>query len=345
MVTLTARDNERKDVVRVFILVFFCALFFYAISVILFLGFGRDTENYRNFYESLSVFDESNFIWIEPGFLLIAYLLKAISFPFESFIAFFLLVIVSFKVSLICKVSRNAFVSVMYYLSWFLLLHDSTQIRLAAAVTFLMLSLIALSKGHYGRYLALVCAGTLFHYSALLFLFILPFRILAERSERVPLLIGMITLLSFVIAQAGGIAGRLVDFLAQWIPGVYFFHKLSIYKDAGGAVGLLSFKNLFVLTIIWSTLLLYRKMKLTELEVVSLLSITTGFTIYALFLDFEVLSVRGSEIFLFPIIFLMPAFLRAFKQKMSMFLVISLFPLLILSYYLFHIELFEFYEM
>lgn len=337
------RSSYGKSISGDRLIFYFLSLFFlHAASTTLFLGFGRDAENYRSFYDGISSFSLAAFVWIEPGFYLSSFIVKGAGAGFDLYISLLLFIIVGAKLAIIFRNSSNIYISIFFYVSWFLLLHDATQIRLATAVVFLMFSIVVLSRGQVQYFFVFVFLAVLFHYSSFLFLGLLPLRAAAAKARSVPFFLLLVMVVSILVGLYGGIGGLLTSLVTKLIPGAYFVHKLSLYQEAAEAARLFSFKNMFVLVIISSCILFFDRMRLNQLELLSLLSVVAGFAVYALFIDFEILSVRGGEVFLFPVVFLMPAFLRVFQQKVFILFLMSLSSFLIFSYYLFYVELFGF---
>lgn len=77
---------------------------------------------------------------------------------------------VNLKVIAIKKISHFCFFSILIYFSYYFFLHDMTQIRVGVSSAFFLLSIPSIYERNFKRFIVLIGAAILFHYSALILL-------------------------------------------------------------------------------------------------------------------------------------------------------------------------------
>ena len=286
-------------------------------ACILFLSDSKDFKNYFNFYETLTSTNLS-FSWIEPGFLLLALLFKNFDFSFQVFIGVILTISLIAKLYFITKYSRQPEISFIFYVSFFLLLHESTQIRVSIAITFLMFSIYSMSNLRYLHSLMWIALATMFHYSSITFVGLILLKMILSKGiiQYRTLLIGSVFIL-VLIGAFGGIGMKFVNSITTVFPTLAFAEKLILYSGLADSVfnPLLNVKSLFVLFNCVLILYLLPRIEPTALEVMSIFSLIISLACFFVLSDFEVLAVRLGELFLFPIIFILPMYTKLLKQE------------------------------
>lgn len=137
-------------------------------------GVDRDYGNYENIFFLNS--DQNSGSWsilIEPSFILISKLIQ--TFFNNNVIVLFVIYAflgVSIKMYAIKQLSQFWALSLLLYLSYSFTLHDMTQIRAGVASGFILLCIKPLYERKLVNFLALSICATLFHYSAIIVLFL-----------------------------------------------------------------------------------------------------------------------------------------------------------------------------
>lgn len=308
----------------------------------LFLFASRDVDNYRSLYEIPLEISLESMAWVEPFFLIIFYHSNNLGFSFELLSLIIVSLAIFSKSVILYKYSQNYLASIIVFLPWFFLLQDSTQLRIAIALVFVLLAFISLSKDKVFLFFVWVLLGSLFHYSVLMFL-ILYFSVFLKNNLFSKLsykkYLFALLLLSICIGLSGGLASVLISFVPDNMA-----LKLGHYIEKGVSVSFFSLKAIFSFVVILFFLVNFRRLACSKIELLALHAFIMGFLVYSIFLDIAVLSVRGSEIFFLFLVFLAPVFFRSFKEKeLSMFFLIIYFSSFVTYYFLieglFHVQI------
>ncbi len=154
--------------------------FFVVFILILFAGLreniDNDYETYKMMFDKISNGINVN---IEPTFYYITYLINYLNSNITLLILFFSIIGVTLKCIAISKLTEFWLYSILVYFSYFYIIQEMTQIRVGVASAFILLSIKPLKQSNIFKFLALICIGTLFHYSTL---FILPLLFLNKNS-------------------------------------------------------------------------------------------------------------------------------------------------------------------
>lgn len=130
-------------------------------------GIGRDYIQYLDFYNSLSISDNSANFRFEPGFVLFAHSVKyAMRLDYQIFIAIFVIIVLILKVWVFSYIRNPVYLFLFYLINWYPL-HEYTQIRAAMAVSILFVSLRFLLNGKWKSFLILSLLAATFHATAL----------------------------------------------------------------------------------------------------------------------------------------------------------------------------------
>ncbi|MDC0280904.1 EpsG family protein [Akkermansiaceae bacterium] len=114
----------------------------------------------------------SNAFLLEPSFVFIVKIANLIQEddPRILFVIYAILG-VSLKFFAIKKLSKYIFFSVAIYISNYFILHEMIQIRTGVASGIILLSLVHVYKREKGKFILCILGASLFHYSAVIFLF------------------------------------------------------------------------------------------------------------------------------------------------------------------------------
>lgn len=160
-------------------------LLFIILSLAFLAGFqdvtvSRDYGNYQFVFdniEDITGYGPFFLVTFEPAFAGIVLFFKNV---FSSnyglaIMMFFGLAGLSMKVFAIDRLSINPYLTLLFYFSYFFLVQEMTQIRIALASGIFLISLFSFFQGKKGTFIALIVLATCFHYSAICFLLILFF--------------------------------------------------------------------------------------------------------------------------------------------------------------------------
>ncbi|WP_081949082.1 EpsG family protein [Litchfieldella xinjiangensis] len=308
------------------------------VAWVLFSFYSRDVHNYLNYYELFDNISLNDFHWLEPGFVLITYAFKSLGLPFGFFSFALIFFSLHAKLYIIRNTSRFLAPALMLYTSWFLLLHDSTQLRLSFAVIFFLYGLYLVSDGK--GIIAFICflLGGLFHYSIIAGLFLL-FSCLVKRT----LLFFVGSRSYLVLLVIFGIAIYLINPLAYVLAIFmdYLPKKVAFYLTARSEINPIGVKYFALLYLFLTFLYVSYKVRFTNIEWVSLHCIALGL-FFNLSLSFNVtLSVRLSDLFFIPTVILVPTLISVVEEKIFGFLAVWLLSGSITFYYLFIIGIFN----
>ncbi|HAX3034868.1 EpsG family protein [Escherichia albertii] len=219
------------------------------------LGLDSDFLSYSLYYDNIKnnlSFSDTRY---EPGFVLLSYVFRQILnvniYVMLSFIAFISLLIKEF----IFLKNNKSFLITLSYLAGMGLLHEMTQIRVAVAVSLVLLALYYESRGRYYLALILLFFSITFHYSMFFFIigFVIPNHWLNANKVKVPIVFLYALIIAFVIYFFQGILIEHIDMLKVYasradgesfnfislrfiglaIPlliGVFTFNKFNVFQ-------------------------------------------------------------------------------------------------------------------
>ncbi|MEO6732479.1 MAG: EpsG family protein [Ferruginibacter sp.] len=218
--------------------VFFLAISFFAFKIdglhsrykkILFLFFGailmiyvafRDGESVRD-YKLYTTFFNNPETFIEPSFTFIAFIIKKYLYG-DVILLFIIYAIlgVGIKLKAITQLTPLFFLSLLVYLSNFLILHEMTQIRVGIASGILLLCIKPVYERKLTTFLLLCTVAVFFHYSALI---LFPLWFINGHKRRYLLLI---------LAMPVGLVIYFLNInLILNIPIPFLQDKIAIYQD------------------------------------------------------------------------------------------------------------------
>lgn len=246
----------------------------------------QDYATYVKMYKHIN--DDVN-ILTEPSFEWIA---KLSSTSLMMFVIYAILS-VSLKFVAIKQLTELWFLSVMIYCSYFFLLHDFTQIRVAVSSGFLLLCIKPIYERDWKRFFIYSGIAILFHYSAII---ILPLWVLGSKPRI------MILALSVPFAYLIYFSG--INIIAT-IPIPYLQTKLAIYQkmqelgdDKWSVINVFNLVFLAKITIFYLLILKYKLIALQNKYVPILMKIQAVSIIsFPIFAKMPILGFRISELF------------------------------------------------
>lgn len=140
----------------------------------------KDYLGYQYLFDNIHEITDDGFYYLlayEPAFIAIVIVFRKI---FEinygvAIMLFYALASLSMKVFAIKRFSINPYMTLLFYFSYFFLLYEMTQIRISLAAGIFLIALIPFLKEKRTIFVGLILLATCFHYSAIVYLFILLF--------------------------------------------------------------------------------------------------------------------------------------------------------------------------
>jgi len=282
-------------------------------------GIDLDSENYVQFFNWVEkpfdyFTDFSQNAFSEVGYYLLSSLLKNV---FNASVVWFFLIIALIAIPLkfvaIWRLTEFQLLSVLVYFCHFFILHDMTQIRQGIASGILLFSLPEIEKKNFLKFALLLCFGTLFHYSTLLFF---PFFFLNTRKLNKPVFFAILIVPQFLYL----LKVNIVSILALLNLGILseklntynellqqgFFTEINVYN------AVVIIQLLFCSFLIWKSDFLQTKNKYAIL----LIKIyTIGIGCWILFYTVPVIAFRTSGFFEVVEIILVPFIIYYIEEK------------------------------
>lgn len=285
---------------------------FVIFALILFVTF-RDGSSLNDYDGYVSLYSSVNRIVIEPAFLLIREVARSGG---NIYLMFFLYALIGIgtKGIAINNITQLKFLTLCVYISNILILHDMTQMRAGVASGLFLLALPYLKDRKILKYITLISIATLFHYSAILFLFCCIFWVKKLATNKV--------FLWSIIPLGYLLGGTIVD--PSLIPFEPLRLKLEMYQklNESGTDGYTSL-NLFNPYIIFRIILYYiilwkSSLIINKTPYFNVLIFIESIAIFVFpFLSFiPILGYRGSELLGVVEILLYPLMIYCFKPRL-----------------------------
>ena len=258
-------------------------------------GYSNDYLTYKGAFSYYS--DLSQYIWIEPSFILMARLLSDFDLGFPIYIFIVVFISLCLKVRVVAKYHSNFLPVFISYLATIYFLHEYTQVRFAIGLALFYYSFAITHDRSLMRWL-LFGLSILFHYSMLLLIVIYLLSCIPMTVKRLGL--------SFLLAVFGALMFNPENL------GIFFSNpRLIGYADQPGSINNLLTPGKLILYVPY--ILLYRQKDMIYTREYSLLHFVILFSIATISLP-DVLTTRisGMGYFLAIIMF----FKVKFKSNM-----------------------------
>ncbi|NVK75388.1 MAG: EpsG family protein [Oceanospirillaceae bacterium] len=279
------------------------------VATIISHSFSVDSKNYK---EAIEVYNETSwrFFFQQLREFELFHLIVAKLLPLDTPIIYFSIIAtlsLTLKLYLFKKTSRSFELSLLFYLAYFFVLLDGTQVRVSIAISIAFWGIFFLSKNRSIIAAALIAAAALFFHYSIFFLFIVFFIRKKEITKYI--------IFSWFILMAVWLLG--VNYLAffkmllSYIdPDFFGVSKIKIYLqriDPNSAPYSLQFLLLF-----FSSICVYNRYKnvLNDFEVICFNLVFFSFIILVIFTGESVLQNRLSEIYRFGIVFIFPLYYK-----------------------------------
>ena len=290
---------------------------YFVIGIILILlttfRFEGSTKDYFGYIEILKGENEFENYRIEPTFKLFKFVINNY-FNENKYVLFFIYALlgICLKFNGILRYSIFPLFSILVYYSGFFLLHEMTQIRAGVAAGFLFLLIEPLLKRDLIKFLLIIFIASLFHYSALAFIFLWLINNNSKSLKYFGLLIPLALLFYYFKFD--------IFFIFQYFPQNEAKDKFDVYQNVKDT-GILSEVNLFNLLTIFRIFLAYFLLHNHNILISKCNAVSIFLKIYFLAIFFQILLIdisavsgRISELFFVVEIILLPTIILLFKE-------------------------------
>ena len=320
-------------------ILFFVLLFF--IAGFRPVGLDRDSENYARAVQSFIITHNYNFITIEPSFYLIVNVSK---FLFDDVVRgvfiLYALLGVSLTLYAIKKNSSFPLLSLIVYSCFYFVLHEMTQIRVGVAGAIFLLAIPDIVNRNLKSFLIKTALATLFHYVAIIMLFI--YLINSKHNKQLfYLFLPLIGILCAITNVGRFFLMSIINFLPEFLG-----YKINIYL-ALHEMGIFTEINVFnlyyssLLIIYYFAIINTNKFK-KEIDVLQIKILGWMlFTFYS-FYFLPVFAFRISEFLGLVLIFILPDLISIVREKYFISFVVFLYSIVALFNYIFVQKLLHF---
>lgn len=291
---------------------------------------GGDYQNYEYYYQIINSNNKGELIaFVEPTFVILSKLLPDI----RSVIIAYAFLGIYFTVIAINKLTPFGFLSLAIWSSNFFLIQEMNQIRVAVAISILLISIQFIPKRKSTYFFLLIIAATSFHYSAILFapLYFTNYRKLHPAYY---FLIPLAYLLNiFGIGFLEILKGIRIDVLQG---------KLEIYNNlyAQGQYTKINIYNPLILSRIVMIYLLMGNWERISLEnkyfIILIKCYVLSIVLLIMFSKLPVFGYRISEVFGIVEFIVIPFLLFVYRPRQLILIIIFFFGLFFLSIDLFY---------
>ena len=258
-----------------------------------------DRSNYLLFWEG----------WIgdmyEPGFVLMATLLKKLSTNFHVFLFASAALSIGLKLVAICRISPLIWGALLIYISNIFILHDMIQMRCAIASGLFLCALYYIRENKLKPFLLISFAALLFHYSAII---IFPLWFLNKEKPQKILFIGLI-IGSYLVRTTFSLGQSI-----QYIPIKEIQDRWMLYSNsldmAINIFNVLQLSRVFLCIVLF--LVIDKIYKKNNLAIILCKIYALSIAALVLLSDFPVLAFRISEFYQTIEIVLLPMLIYAF---------------------------------
>jgi len=291
------------------------------------INVSRDYYNYRYIFDNVYDFTSNGLNYLpvfEPGFIAIIFFFRAI-FEYNYVVAimlFYAFSSVSLKIYAINRLAINPYLTILFYFSYYFLVHEMTQIRIGLASGIFLISLIPFLKGKRITFTCLILLATILHYSAIFYLLLLFFN--STKFNKALYTFALLLSMIFAIVKL-----PLLSLLGNFNPS-NISDKFNSYVELSenGSVTVNVFNSLNICNILCCAFLMFCVSKETIVSD-GKLALFLKCNILSIFLlsflvGVPVISLRFSELFGVAQIFLFPYLVRYLPAKKFSILILVL---------------------
>ena len=281
-----------------------------ALATLISSSFSRDSDSYNKLYEIYGTYQWnalfSEMLKREVFFLLTSKLLYLLGLS-----AFFLFLIyaaisVSIKFYLIGEHSQDKLLSLAFFVSYFFILHDSTQIRFSLAIAFSYFALHFLAVNRKFLFaIIIIFSAILFHAVSLIFIVMLFFK-----NNKSLLWLSIMVVLAIVLysVNLNEIFMRTIgESISYFEVSDSFINKVYRYLANPSSDAFLGmFSRSAMLVYLCAIVIFQYRDKFSTYELLCYNSLILSIFFYILLKDMIDLQVRIRDLFGFSLVFLMP---------------------------------------
>jgi hypothetical protein len=325
----------------IYFLLLFVAIYYYdepvklyliplGFFLVLFAGLRGEavSSDYSTYAEYFDLVTHTNTIseltFVEPSFVIFSRLF----FNVRGVIVVYALLSVIIKLKALEKLTPFIYYSIALWFSHFFLVLEMNQIRAGLAIGILMLGFPYVIEKKFAKYLLIVVAATLVHYSAVVFL---PFYFI--NTKKINAVYFFLIPASYLINALGY---GLVEIIS-WVNVSVIQDKIEAYNllySLGSYTKINVYNPVVILRIVVIYLFLFNWKLLEEKNayfVVLLKAYVMAIVFMLLFASLPVFGLRTSDLFGMVEIILLPFLFYLFKEKYLVLLFLTIFGLLIMS--------------
>ena len=313
---------------------------FIIIATIISSSFSKDSVNYNRMFEmyGASGWDAlfTEMFQRETFILAVSKILYQLGLGSVFLFLIYSAISLSVKFYLIDTYSKDRFLSLAYFSSYFFILHDSTQIRFSMAIAFVYIGLHFLADNKKFLFAAIVIfSAVFFHFASLVFIAMLLFT--SKRS-----LGWLLVMICFSIPL------YLVDFRDYLLDivgsAINFFemsgtvlNKLYFYIQSHNLDVHFGMFNWRVLLVYFCAIVLFQyRNTFSKYETLCFKSLLLSIFFYILLKDFAEIQYRFSGLFGFSLVFLVPYIHKWLREKVgkrdSYIILLSFFTVYLLKF-------------
>lgn len=291
-----------------------------AIGVLTFfmsIHFSKDWKMYQYYYETKiqnvdwNVLLTSINIFHEPLYLLSSKLFGQ-TVGYSVFIFLITVILLTFKLHYLKKITNSIYVGTFFYICFYLLLFEGTALRVAYATAFVMAALYCLKEQKPFPTVLLILLASQVHFTAIVFLIVIPLYYYKSANKFTYF---VFIFSPFLIAFDTSVIGLLKDFVSMANPRYlnYFDQKIVLTQNSTGLF--YYFIGFFALLLCVIFYFLKDKIR-TDLYLQVIFSTTLcGVIAMCAFHDYVAVGARLGELLLLPIVILLSHLYQHFSAN------------------------------
>lgn len=303
-------DSIKKNYPLLGLLV--CLIIF---ATIISSSFSRDSASYNNYIFVFGSHDWDRFfteiLHLEGLFVLLSKIIYKLDLSYTFLFLIYATISLSIKFYLIDNYSKEKFLSLAFFISYFFILHDSTQIRFGLAIAAVYFSLKCLSENRRLMFSAIVLfSAIMLHVVSLVFILLLLFTTKKSVSWLLGLILVAIVLYPVNInVIAMDFVGSIVDSFGLQRAIINKLYTVMLAPSSDVFLGM--FARPAVLSYICAAIIFQYKNKLSDYETLCFNAFLLSIFFYILLKDIPDIQVRLRDMFGFSLVFLVPYLYRA----------------------------------
>lgn len=294
---------------------------FILVATLISSGYSKDSQAYHWWIDHVGVAGwnalSSNLLQREVFFVILTKLVYQLGIGAISVFFIHALISLPIKFYLINKYSKDRFLSLAYFSSYYFILHDCTQIRYGMAVAFVYLGLVYLADNRKLLYSVIVIISAIaFHNAIIVFILMLFFTSRKSTSWILGMIAFAIILypLNFNILMSE-VIGYIVNSLEADGTRLHRLHSYLITPSSEMHLGLFSRHGLLIYFFAF-VIFKYRN-EFNKYELLCFNAFMLSIFFWILLKDSMDIQVRFNDAFGFSLVFLFPYVHKRFSEYMS----------------------------